>query len=167
MFCSPLARVWRLLTAPAEDYSIPDPELTEEGHAQLQPLRESLMKHPLAQNAGLIVASPMVRTLQTAMGSLDWLVDKGVKMEADADWQGGFLVPLSGPGERGEAAKALKGPTARTCRSTADFIRLYWLSFFLLSFIPLLPFSLPSHCPFHTLAITLVPSTLRRRSVQT
>lgn len=77
-----------LLTAPAEDYSIPDPELTEEGQAQLKPLRESLMKHPLAQNAGLIVTSPMVRTVQTAMGSLDWLIEKGVKIEADAGWQG-------------------------------------------------------------------------------
>lgn len=30
----------------------------------------------------------MRRTLQTAMLSLDWLVDRGVKVEGDADWQG-------------------------------------------------------------------------------
>lgn len=59
------------------------------------------MKHPLAQNAGLIVTSPMVRTLQTAMGSLDWLMDKGIKIEADAGWQGACFGRLS-KAEKGE-----------------------------------------------------------------
>lgn len=30
----------------------------------------------------------MRRTIQTALRSVDWLLDKGVKLEADADWQG-------------------------------------------------------------------------------
>lgn len=33
----------------------------------------------------------MRRTLQTAMLSLDWLVDRGVKIEGSADWQGESL----------------------------------------------------------------------------
>jgi hypothetical protein len=38
-----------------------------------------------------IVVSPMRRTLQTAMLSMDWLVERGVKIEGNADWQGIFL----------------------------------------------------------------------------
>ncbi|KAF4976445.1 hypothetical protein FZEAL_6883 [Fusarium zealandicum] len=34
-----------------------------------------------------VIVSPMRRTLQTAMLSLDWLLDRGVKIEANADWQ--------------------------------------------------------------------------------
>jgi hypothetical protein len=30
----------------------------------------------------------MRRTMQTAMLSLDWLIERGVKFDADADWQG-------------------------------------------------------------------------------
>jgi hypothetical protein len=41
-----------------------------------------------------IVVSPMRRTLQTAMLSLDWLVDRGVKIEGNADWQGKPPSPL-------------------------------------------------------------------------
>lgn len=46
------------------------------------------MKHPLAQNAGLVITSPMRRTIQTALGSVDWLLAKGVRLQAAADWQG-------------------------------------------------------------------------------
>lgn len=35
-----------------------------------------------------IIVSPMRRTLQTAMLSLDQLVGSDVKVEANADWQG-------------------------------------------------------------------------------
>lgn len=34
----------------------------------------------------------MRRTLQTAMLSMDWLVERGVKIEGNADWQGILLV---------------------------------------------------------------------------
>lgn len=47
------------------------------------------MNHPLAQNAGLVLTSPMRRTIQTALGSVDWLLAKGIRLQADADWQGG------------------------------------------------------------------------------
>ena len=46
------------------------------------------MQNPVAQNAGALITSPMRRTIQTALGSVDWLVDKGLKLEVDADWQG-------------------------------------------------------------------------------
>ena len=35
-----------------------------------------------------IVASPMRRTLQTAELALDWVLERGVKIQADANWQG-------------------------------------------------------------------------------
>ncbi|KAK6858467.1 phosphatase [Apiospora arundinis] len=76
-----------------KDYHIHDPELTETGHAQVQELRANLINHPVAQNAGLIVTSPMIRTMQTAMGSLDWLIEKGIKIEADAGWQENSAKP--------------------------------------------------------------------------
>ncbi|KAI1475487.1 phosphoglycerate mutase-like protein [Daldinia eschscholtzii] len=70
-----------------KDFSIPDPDLTEEGHGQCVDLRKSLIENPLAQQAELIVVSPLRRTIQTALRSVDWLIEKGVKIEADADWQ--------------------------------------------------------------------------------
>ena len=36
---------------------------------------------------GLIVVSPMRRTMQTAILSVDWLMDKGVPVQANALWQ--------------------------------------------------------------------------------
>ncbi|EON64985.1 hypothetical protein W97_04220 [Coniosporium apollinis CBS 100218] len=33
--------------------------------------------------------APMRRTLQTMLIGLDWLVEKGVNVRLDADWQGG------------------------------------------------------------------------------
>ncbi|UNI15329.1 hypothetical protein JDV02_001870 [Purpureocillium takamizusanense] len=41
---------------------------------------------PRAEDVAVIV-SPMRRTLQTATLALDWLVDRGVRFEASADWQ--------------------------------------------------------------------------------
>ncbi|KAI0376911.1 phosphoglycerate mutase-like protein [Hypomontagnella monticulosa] len=69
------------------DFSIHDPDLTEVGNEQCADLRKSLMQNPLAQQAGLIVVSPLRRTIQTALRSMDWLIEKGVKVEADAGWQ--------------------------------------------------------------------------------
>lgn len=50
------------------------------------------MEDPLVQQAELIIVSPMRRTIQTALDSLDWLIEKGVKIQADADWQGEKLL---------------------------------------------------------------------------
>ncbi|KAI0390441.1 phosphoglycerate mutase-like protein [Xylariaceae sp. FL0594] len=70
-----------------KDYSIHDPSLTELGRRQCADSREALMKDPLVQQAELIITSPMRRTIQTALATVDWLIEKGVKIEADADWQ--------------------------------------------------------------------------------
>jgi len=56
---------------------------------QSEELRENLKQNlPSEQDVGLIVVSPMKRTLQTALIALDWLIDKGVRIHANADWQG-------------------------------------------------------------------------------
>ncbi|KAI1086450.1 phosphoglycerate mutase-like protein [Rostrohypoxylon terebratum] len=69
------------------NFELPDPDLTEEGHRQCADLRRSLVENPLAQKAELVVVSPLRRTIQTALRSVDWLIEKGVKVEADASWQ--------------------------------------------------------------------------------
>ncbi|KAK6064996.1 phosphoglycerate mutase [Seiridium cupressi] len=74
-------------------YHLHDPDLSEMGFGQLKGLRESLMNNPVARNAGLIITSPMRRTIQTALGSVDWLISKGIKIEADADWQENSAKP--------------------------------------------------------------------------
>ncbi|QPC77151.1 hypothetical protein HYE68_007903 [Fusarium pseudograminearum] len=77
--------------SPTIDYTLPDPPLTKEGEAQCAKLRENLIKTFTkdVENPGdiAIIVSPMRRTLQTAMLSMDWLVERGVKIEGNADWQ--------------------------------------------------------------------------------
>ncbi|GAW13074.1 hypothetical protein ANO14919_024520 [Xylariales sp. No.14919] len=70
-----------------KDYSIHDPSLTKLGREQCVKLRKGLIEDPLAQQAELIITSPMRRTIQTALDTVDWLIEKGVKIQADADWQ--------------------------------------------------------------------------------
>ncbi|KAH8887840.1 phosphoglycerate mutase-like protein [Thozetella sp. PMI_491] len=71
-----------------QDSSIPDPELSELGRSQCRDLRESLMnKMPEGLDVGLIVVSPMRRTIETAQRALDFLIEKGVPIQANADWQ--------------------------------------------------------------------------------
>ncbi|OTB02763.1 hypothetical protein M426DRAFT_322362 [Hypoxylon sp. CI-4A] len=77
----------------AKDFTLHDPDLTEEGHGQCADLRKSLIENPLVQQAELIVVSPLRRTVQTALRSVDWLVEKGVKIEADAGWQENSVQP--------------------------------------------------------------------------
>ncbi|KAI0842365.1 phosphoglycerate mutase-like protein [Hypoxylon sp. FL0890] len=76
-----------------KNFTIPDPDLTEEGHEQCAELRKSLMENPLAQKAEATIVSPLRRTIQTALRSVDWLIEKGVKIEADADWQENSAQP--------------------------------------------------------------------------
>ncbi|KAF5026379.1 hypothetical protein F66182_1507 [Fusarium sp. NRRL 66182] len=75
-----------------QDYSIRDPPLTDKGVEQCSVLRENLMSVYASSVANpdhvAIIVSPMRRTLQTAMLSLGWLIDRGVKIESNADWQG-------------------------------------------------------------------------------
>ncbi|KAJ0295437.1 hypothetical protein COL516b_012589 [Colletotrichum fioriniae] len=42
----------------------------------------------------IIIVSPMRRTIQTALLSLDWLIKKGVPIQADARWQGSTIADL-------------------------------------------------------------------------
>lgn len=74
----------------SRDYSIHDPPLSDLGVEQCAPLRQSLLDNfsqvPASDVA--IVVSPMRRTLQTALLAADWLLDRGAKMQANADWQG-------------------------------------------------------------------------------
>ncbi|KAI1770638.1 phosphoglycerate mutase-like protein [Hypoxylon cercidicola] len=87
-----------------KDFTLPDPDLTEEGHGQCADLRASLMENPLAQKAELIVVSPLRRTIQTAFRSVDWLMEKGIKVEADACWQENSAKPC----DTGSPVDALK-----------------------------------------------------------
>ncbi|KAI1182922.1 histidine phosphatase superfamily [Nemania serpens] len=76
-----------------KDYSLRDPSLTELGREQCAELRRGLMEDPLAQQAELIITSPMRRTIQTALATVDWLIEKGVKIQADAHWQENSAEP--------------------------------------------------------------------------
>ncbi|PTB43940.1 hypothetical protein M441DRAFT_453462 [Trichoderma asperellum CBS 433.97] len=70
------------------DHSIPDPRLTDLGIQQCAQLRHNLAQRFSSFDGKIaIVASPMLRTLQTASLAADWLVERGIKIEADADWQ--------------------------------------------------------------------------------
>ncbi|KAL7971463.1 histidine phosphatase superfamily [Trichoderma sp. SZMC 28014] len=72
----------------AKDHSIPDPRLTDLGLQQCAQLRQNLVQRFSSFEGKIaIVASPMMRTLQTASLAADWLVERGIKIEADADWQ--------------------------------------------------------------------------------
>jgi phosphohistidine phosphatase SixA len=74
---------------PAQEYEIPDPELSELGQQQCRALEQHLRQHlPLADKIERIVTSPMRRTLETTTLGLDWLIKRGVPVEADALWQG-------------------------------------------------------------------------------
>ncbi|KAI2640198.1 phosphoglycerate mutase-like protein [Xylaria nigripes] len=77
----------------AQDYSKHDPSITELGHQQCAKLRETLMADTLAQQAELVITSSMRRTIQTTLSAVDWLVEKGVKVVADADWQENSAKP--------------------------------------------------------------------------
>ncbi|RFU24433.1 Sedoheptulose-bisphosphatase/4-nitrophenylphosphatase, partial [Scytalidium lignicola] len=77
------------LTSSAKDYQIHDPALTDLGFGpQCQELAKFLQDEvPLAQEIGLIVISPMRRTLQTAQQALGWLMERGVPVVLRAEWQ--------------------------------------------------------------------------------
>ncbi|CAK7208789.1 hypothetical protein SBRCBS47491_000216 [Sporothrix bragantina] len=62
--------------------------LSELGFEQCKELREKLRTTlPGRLDAELVLVSPMTRTLQTAMASLDWLIATGVPIQAHAGWQ--------------------------------------------------------------------------------
>jgi hypothetical protein len=45
-------------------------------------------KIPKELDVGLIVVSPMVRTIQTALLTFGGLIEKGIPIQAHAGWQG-------------------------------------------------------------------------------
>ncbi|TFA99621.1 hypothetical protein CCMA1212_008430 [Trichoderma ghanense] len=71
------------------DSSIPDPVLSDVGIEQCAQLRQNLIQRFSSFKGSVaIISSPMIRTLQTASLAAGWLVEeRGVKIEADADWQ--------------------------------------------------------------------------------
>ncbi|KAI5920997.1 histidine phosphatase superfamily [Camillea tinctor] len=82
-----LVRHAQALHNETHDYSIHDPDLTKVGRDQCKTLRQALMEDPTAQIAELVITSPMRRTIQTALSSVDWLLEKGIPIQADAGWQ--------------------------------------------------------------------------------
>ncbi|KAF2149757.1 phosphoglycerate mutase-like protein [Myriangium duriaei CBS 260.36] len=70
------------------NHRLADPPLTKLGEEQCKQLSDRLQQHcPIADGVEAIISSPMVRTLQTTMIGLDWLIQRRVKVEADASWQ--------------------------------------------------------------------------------
>ncbi|KAL7929561.1 histidine phosphatase superfamily [Trichoderma chlorosporum] len=83
-----LVRHAQALHNETQDYSIPDPGLTDLGIQQCAQLRHNLFQRFSSFEGRIaVIASPMIRTLQTASLAADWLIERGVKIEADADWQ--------------------------------------------------------------------------------
>ncbi|KAJ3944756.1 uncharacterized protein N0V96_004770 [Colletotrichum fioriniae] len=70
------------------DWNIHDPDLSSLGLDQCQELKENLSQRFADETDAIIIVSPMRRTIQTALLSLDWLIKKGVPIQADARWQG-------------------------------------------------------------------------------
>ncbi|KAI0114446.1 phosphoglycerate mutase-like protein [Nemania sp. FL0031] len=92
-----------------KDYWLHDPDLTEKGREQCAQLRKGLMEDRLAQQAELIITSPMRRTIQTALATVDWLVEKGVKIQADAHWQENSAKPCDVGSEISKVAGEFPG----------------------------------------------------------
>lgn len=85
----------QMLTISPQDYTIQDPFLSDLGVEQCKALEQSLRDRfddlSLKPTEIAIIASPMRRTLQTAQLATSWLTKKGVKVVADANWQGSSL----------------------------------------------------------------------------
>ncbi|KAK3384113.1 histidine phosphatase superfamily [Lasiosphaeria ovina] len=76
------------------DNNIPDPELSELGRRQCGDLRENIMARiPKELDVGLIIVSPMRRTIETAMLVFHDLISKGVPIQAHAGWQENSAQP--------------------------------------------------------------------------
>ncbi|KAF2993508.1 hypothetical protein E8E13_001026 [Curvularia kusanoi] len=69
------------------DWSIRDAPLTGFGKQQCLELQESLQKSELGNQIESIIVSVQRRALQTAAIALDWLIQEGVPVTPDANWQ--------------------------------------------------------------------------------
>lgn len=77
-----------------QDWTIPDPSLTDLGIQQCRELSEHLQRNlPIADEAELIVVSPLRRTLHTAQLGLDWLIERGVPVQPRGEWQENSNMP--------------------------------------------------------------------------
>ncbi|KAI0907118.1 histidine phosphatase superfamily [Ustulina deusta] len=89
------------------DWSIFDPKLTELGINQCKNLAGQLeASFPYAIDGCRIIVSPLSRTLQTVRYSLGWLLDRGVPVEARAEWQEDTANPCDIGAERSELETA-------------------------------------------------------------
>ncbi|KAK5662245.1 hypothetical protein OQA88_8150 [Cercophora sp. LCS_1] len=71
-----------------------DPKLTELGRSQCRDLRKDLMgRIPKELDVGLIIVSPMIRTIETALLAFGRLVKSGVPIQAHAGWQENSAKP--------------------------------------------------------------------------
>ncbi|KAI0432093.1 histidine phosphatase superfamily [Xylaria sp. FL1042] len=130
----------------AHDWSIFDPKLTDLGINQCKTLAAQLeADFPYGTEGCRIVVSPLSRTLQTVQHSLGWLLDRGVPVEARAEWQEDTANPCDIGAERAELEKAwpnydfsqldpiypqktgLYGPEEEAIRKRAAVVR-QWLS---------------------------------------
>ncbi|KAI0408900.1 histidine phosphatase superfamily [Xylaria palmicola] len=128
------------------DWSIFDPKLTDHGVEQCKTLASQLeADFPHAIDGCRIVVSPLSRTLQTVNHSLGWLVDRGVPVEARAEWQEDTANPCDIGAERSQLETdwpdydftqldpvypqktGLYGPEEETIRKRAAVAR-QWLS---------------------------------------
>ncbi|KAK4032323.1 histidine phosphatase superfamily [Parachaetomium inaequale] len=76
------------------DNNIHDPELSELGRQQCAQLKEKLMPRiPKDLDVGLILVSPMKRTLETALLAFGDLIERGIPIVAHAGWQENSLQP--------------------------------------------------------------------------
>ncbi|KAK0386673.1 hypothetical protein NLU13_6508 [Sarocladium strictum] len=101
------------------NYTIHDPPLTHHGIEQCKALRQSLEKRFSSEQGDMaIIASPMRRTIQTAQLALPWLLEKGVKIEADADWQENSAKPC----DTGSSATLIQSEFPGVDFSTVDSV---------------------------------------------
>jgi len=76
------------------NYDILDPPLTPLGRQQCKDLETHLRKDvPIADQVEAIITSPFTRTIETTLLGLDWLIQRGIKIEADALWQENSAKP--------------------------------------------------------------------------
>ncbi|KAI1172823.1 histidine phosphatase superfamily [Nemania sp. FL0916] len=89
------------------DWSLFDPKLTDEGVDQCKGLADDLKANfPCSIDGCRIVVSPLTRALETVQHSLGWLVDRGVPVQAYAEWQEDTTNPCDVGAERSELEKA-------------------------------------------------------------
>ncbi|KAH6617477.1 histidine phosphatase superfamily [Chaetomium tenue] len=77
-----------------KDYSLHDPVLSELGRQQCAELKAHITPTILKDlDVGLIIVSPSIRTIETALLAFGDLIGKGVPIVAHAGWQGNSLSP--------------------------------------------------------------------------